>query len=78
MYSYLIEDLVNTPCYTLTNMYPTPCLSGTHHDRDILAANNIKKFAFVKQNTVGTTEIHALRDMTEVTRSAQETAKSLV
>ena len=37
-------------------------------------ANNIKKFTFVKQNTVGTTEIHALRNMTKVTRSAQETA----
>ena len=47
---------------------------GKQHDRDILAANNIKKFAFVKQNTVGTTEIHALRNMTKVTRSAQETA----
>ena len=55
---------------------------GTHHDRDVLAANNIKKFAFVKQNTSGTGEIHALRDknfsnekfMTEVTMSAQETA----
>ena len=33
-----------------------------------------KNKAFVKQNTVGTTEIHALRDMTKVTRSAQETA----
>ena len=29
-------------------------------------------------NTSGTGEIHALRDMTKVTRSAQETAKSLV
>ena len=47
---------------------------GTHHDRDLLAANNIKKIAFVKQNTVGTTEIHALRNMTKITRSAQETA----
>jgi putative transposase len=65
----------------------TCTICNTHHDRDTLAANNIKKFAFVKQNTnevglcnntVGTTEIHALRDMTKVTRSAQETAKSLV
>lgn len=24
---------------------------GEHHDRDILAANNIKKFAFLEQNT---------------------------
>ena len=51
---------------------------GTTHDRDFLAANNIKKFSFVKNNTVGTTEIYALQDMTEVTKSVQETTKSLV
>jgi hypothetical protein len=28
----------------------------------LLAANNIKKFAFVKKNTVGTTEIKACGD----------------
>lgn len=35
---------------------------GTIHNRDLLAANNIKKFAFVKNNTVGTTEIKACGD----------------
>ena len=35
---------------------------GTTHNRDLLAANNIKKFAFVKNNTVGTTEIKACGD----------------
>ena len=29
---------------------------------NVLAANNIKKFAFVKNNTVGTTEIKACGD----------------
>lgn len=45
---------------------------NTTHNRDILASNNIKRFAFIKFNTVGTTEINACRDMKEVTRSAQE------
>ena len=35
---------------------------GTTHNRDLLAANNIKRFAFVKNNTVGTTEIQACGD----------------
>ncbi len=35
---------------------------GTTHDRDLLAANNIKQFAFLKNNTVGTTEIKACGD----------------
>lgn len=30
---------------------------GKTHQRDLLAANNIKKFCFIKLNTVGTTEI---------------------
>jgi len=34
----------------------------TTHNRDLLAANNIKRFAFVKNNTVGTTEIKACGD----------------
>lgn len=45
---------------------------GTTHDRDILASENIKRFAFVNKNTVGTTEINACRNMNEVTCSAQE------
>lgn len=32
---------------------------GETHNRDFLAANNIKKFCFINQNTVGTTEIQA-------------------
>ena len=51
---------------------------GRTNQRDLLAANNIKKFAFCKNNTVGTTEIHACGDMNPVTGSAQEAHKSLV
>jgi putative transposase len=51
---------------------------GKVHDRDFLAANNIKRFAFRNINTVGTTEIHACGDMSEVTHSAQEAHKSSV
>lgn len=43
------------------------------HNRDLLAANNIKRFAFRNINTGGTSEIHACGDMSGVTRSAQET-----
>ncbi len=45
---------------------------GKTHNRDLLASYNIKKFAFVKNNTVGTTEIKACGDMNKVTYSAQE------
>jgi putative transposase len=45
---------------------------GITHDRDILAANNIKRFAFTKNNTAGTAGIHACGDMNEVSHSAQE------
>ena len=45
---------------------------GTIHDRDLLASNNIKRFAFRNINTVGATEIHACGDMNGVTCSAQE------
>lgn len=36
---------------------------GVVHDRDLLAANNIKRFAFNKLNTAGTVEIQACGDM---------------
>lgn len=45
---------------------------------NLLAANNIKRFAFRNINTVGTTEIHACGDMSGVTHSAQEAHKSSV
>ena len=32
------------------------------HNRDLLAANNIKRFAFVKNNTGGTPEFQACGD----------------
>lgn len=51
---------------------------GRINQRDLLAANNIKKFAFCKNNTVGTTEINACGDMNLVTDSAQEAHKYLV
>lgn len=51
---------------------------GITHDRDVLAANNIKHFAFTKNNTAGTAEIHACGDMMDVSLSAQETKPSLV
>jgi putative transposase len=37
-------------------------ICGATHNRDLLAANNIKKFAFVKNNTAGTAEIKACGD----------------
>ena len=45
---------------------------GVTHDRDLLAANNIKHFAFLKNNTAGTAEIYAFGNMNEVTCSAEE------
>lgn len=47
------------------------------HDRDLLAANNIKRFAFRNINTAGTVEIHACGDMNGVACSAQEAHESL-
>ncbi len=44
----------------------------------MLAATNIKRFAFRNINTVGATEIHACGDMSGVTHSAQEAHKSSV
>ena len=51
---------------------------GATHYRDLLAANNIKRFAFRNINTVGTTEIYACGDMSEDAHSAQEAHESLV
>ena len=51
---------------------------GAVHDRDLLAANNIKRFAFRNINTVGTTEIYACGDMSEDAHSAQEAHESSV
>ena len=51
---------------------------GRTHQRDLLAANNIKRFAFCKNNTAGTAEINACGDMILDRGSAQETHKSLV
>ena len=52
---------------------------GRTNQRDLLAANNIKAFAFNKRhNTAGTAEINACGDMNPVRDSAQEAHKSLV
>ena len=52
---------------------------GRRNQRDLLAANNIKAFAFSKKhNTAGTAEIHDCGDMNPVRDSAQEAHKSLV
>ena len=52
---------------------------GRTNQRDLLAANNIKSFAFNKRhNTAGTAEIHACGDMNPVRHSAQEAHKSSV
>ena len=52
---------------------------GRTNQRDLLAANNIKAFAFNKKhNTAGTAEINACGDMNPVRDSAQEAHKSLV
>ena len=51
---------------------------GRRNQRDLLAAQNIKAFAFNKRNnTAGTAEIHACGDMNPVRDSAQEAHKSL-
>jgi putative transposase len=48
---------------------------GRINQRDLLAANNIKKFAFCKNNTAGAVGIYACGDMNLVTDSAQEAHK---
>ena len=47
-------------------------------ENNLLAANNIKRFAFRNINTVGTTEIYACGDMSEDAHSAQEAHESSV
>lgn len=51
---------------------------GRTNQRDLLAANNIKKFAFCKNNTAGAVGIYACGDMNCVSDSAKEANKSLV
>lgn len=50
---------------------------GVSHDRDLLAANNIKRFAFHDIYTAGTAEIKACGDMSKDTCAAHETHESL-
>ena len=50
---------------------------GAVHDRDLLAANNIKRFAFNKLNTAGTAGIKACGDMSKGTCAAHEAHESL-
>lgn len=50
----------------------TCSVCGMTHDRDLLASNNIKRFAFCKNNTVGATEIQACGDMHLIGGSANE------
>ena len=50
---------------------------GVTHDRDLLAANNIKRFAFHNIYTAGTAEIKACGDMSKATCAAHEANESL-
>lgn len=50
---------------------------GATNDRDLLAANNIKRFAFHNICTAGTAGIKACGDMSEVTCAAHETHEPL-
>ena len=50
---------------------------GVTHDRDLLAANNIKRFAFHNLHTAGTAGIKACGDMNKVTCAAHESHESL-
>ena len=71
--SYVYKDLkLSQRVWTCPNC-------GRINQRDLLAANNIKAFAFNKRNnTAGTAEIHACGDMNPVRDSAQEAHKHLV
>lgn len=51
---------------------------GVTHDRDLLAANNIKRFAFHNIYTAGTAGIKACGDMSKDTCAAHEAHKSSV
>jgi hypothetical protein len=50
---------------------------GVTHDRDLLAANNIKRFAFHNIYTAGTAGIKACGDMSKDTCAAHEAHESL-
>lgn len=50
---------------------------GATHDRDLLAANNIKRFAFHNIHTAGTAGIKACGDMSKDTCAAHEAHESL-
>lgn len=52
-------------------VWTCPCCGSVNY-RDFLAANNIKKFAFKKNNTAGTAEIYAGGDMNPVREAAPE------
>ena len=62
---------------TLSMRHWTCPVCGAIHDRDLLAANNIKRFAFHNIHTAGTAEIKACGDMSKVTCAAHEAHKSL-
>lgn len=63
---------VNT-ALTLKDRTWTCSSCGETHDRDLLAANNIRRFAFTKNNTVGTTGINACGDGALAPSANQET-----
>lgn len=52
-------------------------ICGVTHDRDLLAANNIKRFAFHNIYTAGTAGIKACGDMSKDTCAAHEAHESL-
>ena len=62
---------------TLSMRHWTCPVCGAIHDRDLLAANNIKRFAFHNIHTAGTAEIKACGDMSKVTCAAHEAHESL-